>query len=123
MIKIDFALHNMPIDLGLSRISRLLRQLGNPHKTYKSAHVAGTNGKGSTVAYLSSVLTSSKVRNGRFTSPHMVYYNDCVCINNEIYPMPKFEQVRALVRQTNDELKLQCTEFELLTATAFKISS
>lgn len=121
MIKIDFALHNMPIDLGLSRISRLLRQLGNPHKTYKSAHVAGTNGKGSTVAYLSSVLTSSKVRNGRFTSPHMVYYNDCVCINNEIYPMPKFEQVRALVRQTNDELKLQCTEFELLTATAFKI--
>ncbi|RLV85242.1 putative dihydrofolate synthetase [Meyerozyma sp. JA9] len=111
----------MPIDLGLSRISRLLRQLGNPHKTYKSAHIAGTNGKGSTVAYLSSVLTSSKVRNGRFTSPHMVYYNDCVCINNETYPLPKFEQVRALVRKTNDELKLQCTEFELLTATAFKI--
>lgn len=111
----------MPIELGLSRISLLLRQLGNPHKTYKSAHVAGTNGKGSTVAYLSSILTSSKVRNGRFTSPHMVYYNDCVCINNETYPLPKFEQVRALVRETNDELKLQCTEFELLTATAFKI--
>lgn len=111
----------MPIELGLSRILALLRQLGNPQKTYKSVHVAGTNGKGSTVAYLSSILTASKIRNGRFTSPHMVYYNDCICINNEVYPFPKFEQVKALVDKTNDDLKLRCTEFELLTATAFKI--
>lgn len=111
----------MPIDLGVSRISRLLKLLGNPHKAYKSVHVAGTNGKGSTVAYLSSVFTASKIRNGRFTSPHMVTYNDCVCVNNVAYPRPEFERVKAMVHRNNTDLQLRCTEFEVLTATAFKI--
>lgn len=112
----------MPIDLGLSRITRLLQHLGNPHiNAYKSIHVAGTNGKGSTVAYLSSVLTQSKIRNGRFVSPHMIYYNDCICINNEVYPLSKFKLVSELVQKENASLQLGCTEFELLTVTAFKI--
>ncbi|ABN67281.2 folylpolyglutamate synthase [Scheffersomyces stipitis CBS 6054] len=112
----------MPIDLGLSRVYSLLKQLNNPHiNAYKTIHVAGTNGKGSTVAYLSSILTKSKVRNGRFTSPHMLYYNDCICINDEVYPLSKFQKVSNLVQEQNQLHKLGCTEFELLTVTAFKI--
>lgn len=112
----------MPIDLGLSRISSLLASLGNPQRSsFKSVHIAGTNGKGSALAYLSSVLTEARVRNGRFTSPHIISYNDCVCINNQEYPLHKFENVKAQVEDLNETYRLECTEFEILTATAFKI--
>lgn len=111
----------MPIDLGLSRVVKLLSRLGNPHNSYNSIHVAGTNGKGSTLAYLASIFTCSKVRNGHFTSPHLLYYNDCISIDNKTYPVAKFEEVRSLVSLQNDQLSLGCTEFELLTVTAYKI--
>lgn len=111
----------MPIDLGLSRVIKLLGLLNNPHVCYKSIHIAGTNGKGSTIAYLSSILTASKIKNGRFTSPHMVYYNDCIAINNETYPLNKFKKINEEVLYKNQLHNVGCTEFELLTVTAFKI--
>lgn len=112
----------MAIDLSLVRILRLLKHLGNPHQsTYKAIHVAGTNGKGSTLAYLSAVLTAASIRTGKFTSPHLISYNDCVSINNETYPLRQFEKVQQMVEQENARWSLECTEFELLTATAFKI--
>lgn len=112
----------MPIDLSLTRIISLLKHLGNPHITsFKSVHVAGTNGKGSTLAYLSSILTQAKIANGKFTSPHLITYNDCISINNQTYPFNKFQKVFEKVRTVDTNLKLGCTEFEILTATAFKI--
>lgn len=112
----------MAIDLSLVRITRLLKQLGNPHRSsYNSIHIAGTNGKGSTIAYLSAIFTASRVRTGKFTSPHLISYNDCVAINNESYPMPQFEKVHKMVEMENTKWALGCTEFEVLTATAFKI--
>lgn len=112
----------MPIDLGLTRVLKLLQHLGNPHKSsFKSIHVAGTNGKGSTIAYLSSILTTCKIRVGRFTSPHLINYNDSVSINNEPYPIAKFDSFANLVNEKNSKFGLGCTEFELMTATAFKI--
>lgn len=111
----------MPIDLGLARVTKLLKHLGNPHLTYHSIHVAGTNGKGSTIAYLSSIFKSSNIKNGRFTSPHMLYYNDCISIDESVYPLTKFQEVSILVQSYNAKLELGCTEFELLTATAYKI--
>ncbi|KAI3404775.2 FOL3 [Candida oxycetoniae] len=111
----------MPIDLGLARITKLLAHLNNPHLSYKSIHIAGTNGKGSTLAYLSSILTQSRIRNGKFTSPHMVEINDCICINNEVYPRSKFDIINSKVTQINEELELKCTEFEILTVTALRI--
>lgn len=110
------------IDLGLGRITKLLSHLGNPHlRTFKSVHVAGTNGKGSTVSYLLSIITKSNIRNGKFTSPHLLYYNDCISIDDEIYPVSKFNKVIGDIVLQNQSLNLKCTEFELLTATAFKI--
>ncbi|KAI5960792.1 FOL3 [Candida pseudojiufengensis] len=112
----------MPIDLGLSRIAKLLSHLNNPHLKYKSIHLAGTNGKGSTLAYISSILTQThKIKNGKFTSPHLIELNDCITINNKIYPRTKFDDVNKDVLQIDEELKLRCTEFEILAATAFKI--
>ncbi|KAI5950165.1 FOL3 [Candida jiufengensis] len=112
----------MPIDLGLSRITKLLSHLNNPHLKYKSIHIAGTNGKGSTLAYISSILTQShKIKNGKFTSPHLIEINDCITINNKIYSKSKFDIVNIDILSLNQKLKLNCTEFELLTVTAFKI--
>lgn len=111
----------MGIELGLSRVSKLLKHLGSPHKAYKSIHVAGTNGKGSTLAYISSILTEAKVKNGRFTSPHILLYNDCISIDNVTYPMQSFQKIKSLVESSNAKLQLECTEFEILTCAAFKI--
>lgn len=111
----------MGINLALSRITKLLQILGNPHKSYKSIHIAGTNGKGSTVTYLTSILTKAQIKNGRFTSPHLLYYNDCISIDNETYPLQKFKEVSEMVSKENSSHELGCTEFELLTVTAFKI--
>ncbi|OBA21192.1 FolC bifunctional protein [Metschnikowia bicuspidata var. bicuspidata NRRL YB-4993] len=112
----------MAIELGLKRIRKLLSYLGNPHvSSYKSVHIAGTNGKGSTIAYLSLILTHAKISNGRFTSPHLLSYNDCISINNQTYSLHKFEKVRNSVLSHNARYNLGCTEFEILTATAFKI--
>lgn len=111
----------MSINLALSRITKLLLVLGNPQNTYKSIHIAGTNGKGSTVAYISSILTAARIRNGRFTSPHLLHYNDCISINNETYPLTKFTEVANKVKIENTTNQIGCTEFELLTVTAFKI--
>ncbi|KAF6046185.1 bifunctional protein FolC family protein [Candida parapsilosis] len=111
----------MPIDLGLSRVTRLLSHFNNPHLKYKSIHVAGTNGKGSTLAYISSILTQHRLCNGKFTSPHMVELNDCITINNKTYSKSKFDVINQSVLQVDKELQLRCTEFEILTVTAFKI--
>lgn len=111
----------MPINLGLQRITKLLGHLNNPQNAYKSIHIAGTNGKGSTLAYISSVLTEAKIKNGKFTSPHIIDYHDCITINNQTYPKSKFDRINEQVMRINNDLKLECTEFEILTATAFKI--
>lgn len=109
------------IDLGLARVTRLLALLGNPHVTYNAVHVAGTNGKGSTLAYLLAVLCEVRLRCGRFTSPHLLEYNDCVAIDNVAYPRGQFDRVHAAVVAQDRRAEVGCTEFELLTATALKI--
>jgi len=64
------------VNLGLNRIKILLAALGNPQEQVPIIHVAGTNGKGSVCAYLSSILTESGYRVGRFTSPHLVDWTE-----------------------------------------------
>ena len=75
-------LHPKKIDLSLFRLNKLLKKLGNPHLNLAPViHVAGTNGKGSTVSFLESVLTRKKYRVGTFTSPHILRYNERIKIN------------------------------------------
>ena len=67
---------------GLSRIRTLCEGLGNPQKDLKFIHVTGTNGKGSFCEMLTSVLTESGLRVGRFTSPYLRYFNERIAIGN-----------------------------------------
>lgn len=106
------------IDLGLARIGHLLRYTP---QTWKAIHVAGTNGKGSTCAYLSAMLRASGVRCGRFTSPHLIDRWDCITIDDKTVNESLFREVEKLVHKRNQKDGTNASEFELLTATAFEI--
>ncbi|KAF9901887.1 hypothetical protein EC991_005589 [Linnemannia zychae] len=115
------------MDLGLERVTRLLEALAPaaspllppPHLAFPVIHVAGTNGKGSICAYLSSILTTSGFRVGRYNSPHLVTPRDTIQINNKPISQQDYEFVTQVVHQKDAELNLKATSFELLTATAF----
>ncbi|KAA8916300.1 hypothetical protein TRICI_001582 [Trichomonascus ciferrii] len=110
------------IDLGLGRIARLLKLIDNPHLAgWKAVHVAGTNGKGSVCAYVSSCLYRANVVTGRFTSPHLVNKWDCIAVNEKPISEDLFRQSEMMVSQANKTHNVGATEFELLTATAFDI--
>lgn len=110
------------IKLGLSRIEHLLELLDNPHKKFKSVHVAGTNGKGSVCALTASVLKKAGYKTGLYTSPHLKSYTERIKINGKNISRAKFARliakIRAVVERRYD-LKELPTEFELLTAAAF----
>jgi dihydrofolate synthase / folylpolyglutamate synthase len=109
------------IDLGLDRILALLEQLGNPHHRVPIIHVAGTNGKGSVCAYLSSVLAAAGYRVGRYTSPHLVDWTERITLNNQtIAPdtlIDSLHRVAAII----DPSQPSPTQFEVLTAAAWCI--
>jgi dihydrofolate synthase/folylpolyglutamate synthase len=70
-------LHPKIIDLSLDRMMRILQRLGEPHKALPPViHVAGTNGKGSTVAYLRAILEAAGLRVHAYTSPHLVKFHE-----------------------------------------------
>ncbi|KAH8821131.1 Mur ligase [Xylogone sp. PMI_703] len=105
------------IELGLQRISRLI---SHTPQSWKAIHVAGTNGKGSICAYLSSMLQATGIRCGRFTSPHLIDRWDCVNINGVPVRQSVFLEAEKLVQQRDKTESLKASEFELLTATAFE---
>jgi len=84
------------VNLGLSRIHELLEKLGNPQRKVPYVHVGGTNGKGSVCAYLSAVLTEADYTVGRYTSPHLIDWNERVYLNDQPLNSAIFE--RALQR-------------------------
>ena len=67
----------------LSRAEELMERIGSPHKRLKFVHIAGTNGKGSTLEYISNALILSGFRTGQFTSPYVLRYNDRIRINGQ----------------------------------------
>ena len=106
------------IELGLARISRLLR---DTPISWWAVHVAGTNGKGSVCAYTSAMLCAGKIRCGRFTSPHLLDRWDCITINDKVVSEGLFHKVEAMVKARDSTGNIKASEFELLTATAFEI--
>jgi dihydrofolate synthase/folylpolyglutamate synthase len=77
-----YGLRRFGIILGLETIQSILDGLGHPHRDYACIHVAGTNGKGSVAATLSSILFESGYKVGLYTSPHLVRFNERILINN-----------------------------------------
>ena len=108
------------VHLGLERIQKLLADLGNPHHAVPIIHVAGTNGKGSVCAYLGAVLTEAGYRVGRYTSPHLVDWNERICLNEQ--PIST-EDFRELLFQVKDAIpedgEDSPTQFEAITAAAW----
>lgn len=76
-----YRLRRFGIQLGLTTISRLMKGLGNPQDHYSCIHVAGTNGKGSVAAFVSSILFRAGYKVGLYTSPHLIRFNERIQIN------------------------------------------
>ncbi|MBP0020184.1 MAG: bifunctional folylpolyglutamate synthase/dihydrofolate synthase [Cyanobacteria bacterium SBLK] len=106
------------INLGLERIDRLLSNLGNPHHRVPIVHVAGTNGKGSVCAYLSSVLTEAGYKIGRYISPHLVSWTERICINEKEI---EIEKLSATIEEVINAISSESppTQFEIFTAAAW----
>ena len=78
--------HNEVIRLGLGRIEELLERLGCPQKKLKFIHVAGTNGKGSTCAFLTNILAKAGLKCGCFTSPHLIHFEERITVDQQMIP-------------------------------------
>ncbi|HLO46971.1 MAG TPA: folylpolyglutamate synthase/dihydrofolate synthase family protein [Kamptonema sp.] len=107
------------VNLGLDRIQRLLYNLGNPHQKIPIIHVAGTNGKGSVCAYLSSILTAAGYQVGRYTSPHLIDWNERICINQKPITSEELENYLLQVVNAIDKDGESPTQFEVFTAAAW----
>ena len=106
---------------GLDRMRVLMSLLGNPQEDYPIIHVTGTNGKGSTVAMLSSLFVHHGQKVGAFVSPHLIDYTDRFLINGNIMPEEEFEIVGNLVQQAETTLIDEyepLSFFEIMTAMA-----
>ncbi|WP_225913918.1 bifunctional folylpolyglutamate synthase/dihydrofolate synthase [Leptolyngbya ohadii] len=107
------------VELGLERIECLLANLGNPERKVPIVHVAGSNGKGSVCAYLSSVLHEAGYRVGRYTSPHLVNWCERISISGEaIAPIELLETLRQVVEAIRADQPCP-TQFEVITAAAW----
>lgn len=117
---------------GLERMRELMRRLGNPQDRLRYVHVAGTNGKGSTCAYLEAVLRRAGYRTGLYTSPFIEVFEERIRVNGRNIPA---DRLQALTLQVRDAAEGMCDEarvagvtnwhdehptaFELMTAVAF----
>ncbi|MEG4318578.1 MULTISPECIES: folylpolyglutamate synthase/dihydrofolate synthase family protein [unclassified Microcoleus] len=107
------------VHLGLERIHQLLEKLDNPHQQVPIIHVAGTNGKGSVCAYLSSVLTAAGYRVGRYTSPHLIDWTERICINQKPISATALQQCLEQVVSAAEGNTETPTQFEIITAAAW----
>ena len=106
---------------GLGRMQRAVDLLGNPEKTYPIIHVTGTNGKGSTIAFMRELFVAHGKKVGTFTSPHIISIHDRICINGQPIAEEDFvrianqvKEMEKILLETHDQLSF----FELLTLIA-----
>lgn len=109
--------------LGLDTIDRLLNLLGNPHMGMKYIHLAGTNGKGSTAAFVTNILKESDYKVGLFTSPYLERFNERISINGADIPD---ERLADITKRIKDKIQIMLEEgyehpttFEIVTTIAF----
>jgi len=114
-----FALHRFGIILGLDTIKNILTALGDPHRSFRCIHIAGTNGKGSIASSLASILKKAGFRTGLYTSPHLVKFNERIQIDGNPIDDESVVRLYELVKEANQG-KRGATFFEFATAMAFK---
>ncbi|HEV0574765.1 TPA: bifunctional folylpolyglutamate synthase/dihydrofolate synthase [Streptococcus pneumoniae] len=108
---------------GLERMVELLALRGNPHLKLKVIHIGGTNGKGSTIAFLKNMLEKLGLRVGVFSSPYLIHYTDQISINGESIPEARLEALmvdyQSLLEGGVASNFQETTEFEIITALAY----
>ncbi|MBZ1352503.1 bifunctional folylpolyglutamate synthase/dihydrofolate synthase [Streptococcus sp. LPB0406] len=108
---------------GLERMVELLSLRSNPHLKLKVIHIGGTNGKGSTIAFLKNMLEKMGLRVGVFSSPYLIHYTDQIAINGESIPEARLESLmadyRSLLEGEHAPTLQGTTEFEIMTAIAY----
>jgi len=102
---------------GLHRISRLMELLGNPQNNLKCVHIAGTNGKGSTAAMLSTVLRQAGYKTGLFISPYVLEFRERMQINGQMISQEELCAIMDEVRAAREQVEGEApNEFETITA-------
>ncbi len=106
---------------NLKDINYLLKIFGNPHKSIKTIHIAGTNGKGSVAHMLNSILIAGGKKTGLFTSPHLIRINERIKINNREIPIGRLNKyIDELFDVLEKNKKIQPTYFDALTLSALR---
>lgn len=112
------------LKLGLERIGEILKRLGNPHQRFRTVHIAGTNGKGSTSAMMDQIFRQAGIRTGRFNSPHLVSYRERYNINGIMISKDRLAweitRLKPIIDQVMADGLGAPTEFEVGTALAFQ---
>ncbi len=117
-----YGLQHIGIKLGLDNITSLLDLLGKPHTCFKSVHLAGSNAKGSTAAFIACILQSAGYRVGLYTSPHLIDFTERIKVNGEPISPRKVIEFTASIRgliENNPCFGVHPTFFEFTTAMAF----
>ena len=108
---------------GLDSIRELMRRLGNPQDKLKFIHIAGTNGKGSVLAYLSTILKKAGYRTGRYVSPTLFSYRERIQVDGERIRREELARLTEIVRDASEDMERDglChpTSFETETAVAW----
>lgn len=111
-------------NFGLTRTNRLLAALGNPQRSFKSVHIAGTKGKGSTATMLAEMLRACGMKVGVYTSPHLLCVRERIVLDGAMIPEPAFAKAVAAVADVASKARVpEPTYFEILTAAAFRYFS
>ena len=113
-----YSLARLGIKLGLENTARLLDYFGNPQLKTPTVHIAGTNGKGSTAAFVESILRASGYRVGLYTSPHILDFRERIQVNRQPIAPEEIIHWIATLKQASEALKLSPTFFEVGTLMA-----
>jgi dihydrofolate synthase / folylpolyglutamate synthase len=113
-----FALHTFGVKLGLENIKHFLSFIGNPQLKLKAIHIAGSNGKGSTAAFIASILIEEGFKVGIYSSPHFVKFNERITINGA--QIDDSSVAEFITLHWNYILEHKLTFFEVTTAIAFE---
>lgn len=119
-VKLLTSVGKFHISLGLDRMFKIMDLLGNPQDKLNCIHVAGTNGKGSVCAILSSILTCAGQKVGLYTSPHIFKYTERIQICGNPIADDDFVKYVFEISDLADKNNIDLTEFEVLTAVMFK---
>jgi dihydrofolate synthase/folylpolyglutamate synthase len=120
-----FSIRRLGAERTLEPVYGLLKPLDDPYKRFKSIHVTGTNGKGSTSAMIASILRAAGYKVGLFTSPHLIEFTERIVVDGEQIPRADVVRLLKRIRPIVEELHkgpepIRPLFFDIVTATAFQ---